>query len=378
MRTHFLAAILTAAVASLILTACGGGKTPQGQQAAEAGPLLLVPEDLLQAQTEALSEGPVVSGSLQPELQAELRAEVSGVVLEVLRDNGDLVEKGDLLVRIDPTAIRGQLLSAQEAERAAGVAYEQAQRQYTRMQAMVGKGLVAVEAVETAEGRRNQTQSDLASARARVVDARQQLEKTEVRAPFAGIVGARSVSAGDTAQLGMALLSVLDVSSMRFVGMIASDQVGRITPGAAVRFRVNGYAGQTFEGRVQRLNPLANEATRQVQVLISLPEQGAPTVAGLYAEGRIEAASRPAILLPESALVRDGDAAFVWTFEDGKTLRTAVQLGERDARLGRFEVTEGLAVGDQVLKHPLGALKDGGAAKLQDSATPTAVANRGD
>ncbi len=373
MYKRLLVVMMTAA----LLAACGGSPEPTAEAA--TAPLLLVPEDLLAAQTDALTEGPVISGSLQPELRAELRAEVAGVVLEVLKDNGDTVEKGELLARIDPTAIRGQLLSAQESERAASVALEQAQRQFARMQTMAKKGLVATEGVETAEGKRNQNQSELASARARVVDARQQLEKTEVRAPFAGVVGARSVSAGDTAQLGMQLLSVMDVASMRFEGMIAADQVGRVQPGAKVSFRVNGYPGQSFEGQVQRLNPVANEATRQVQVLVSLPANGAPGVAGLYAEGRIEASSRPAIMLPESVLVRDGDAAFVWQFRDGHLLKTAVELGERDARLGRIEIAAGLNTGDQVLKHPLGTLKDGGVAELGPVTTPPAsVAERGE
>jgi RND family efflux transporter MFP subunit len=193
------------------------------------------------------------------------------------------------------------------------------------------------------------------------------------------VVGARSVSAGDTAQLGMQLLSVMDVGSMRFEGMIAADQVGRVQPGARVSFRVNGYPGQTFEGQVQRLNPVANEATRQVQVLVSLPANGAPGVAGLYAEGRIASASRPAIMLPESVLVRDGDAAHVWQLKDGRTHKIAVELGERDERLGRVEIVAGLNAGDQVLKHPLGAFKDGGAAELQapSETAPESIAVRG-
>ena len=368
MNNRLMSLILAAA-----LSGCGGAAEPVLPTAA-AAPTLLVPEDLLTARTEALSDGPVISGSLQPELQAALRAEVAGVVLEVLKDNGDAVAKGDLLVRIDPTAIRGQLLSAQEADRAASVALEQAERQYKRMQEIGKKGLIATEAVEVAQGTRNQALSERVSARARVVDAQQQLEKTEVRAPFAGVVGSRSVSAGDTAQLGMQLLSVLDVGSMRFVGMVAADQAGRVEPGAVVRFRVNGFAGKSFEGQVQRLNPVANEATRQVQVLVSLPSADAPSVAGLYAEGRVEAVSRPAILLPESALVRDADAAFVWQFKEGRLLRTQVQLGERDARLGRVEISSGLNEGDQVLKHPLGALKDGAVATLKDVPLPAEVA----
>ncbi|MBD8526080.1 efflux RND transporter periplasmic adaptor subunit [Pseudomarimonas arenosa] len=347
-------------LSAAVLVACGKAAVPTDLQSAEPQPLLLVEQDVLVAEASALSQGPVISGSLQPELRADLRAEVAGIVLDVLKDNGDEVAKGDVLLRLDPTAIRDKLLSAQEAERAAKVALEQSERQFKRMQSMVKQGMVAVEAVETAEGKRNQAQSELASAHARVVEARQQLEKTEVRAPFAGVVGSRTVSPGDTAQVGMQLLSVLDIDTMRFEGMVAADQIGKVETGAPVRFRINGFAGQEFEGQVQRVNPVANEATRQVQVLVALSPQAADRlVAGLYAEGRIDVSSRPAIMLPESSLLRDGDTAFVWQVLDANLRRQQVSLGERDARLGRVEITSGLSAGDRVLRHPLGSLKDG-------------------
>ena len=309
--------LAAAAFAILLVASCGGDSPADSAGVEAAKPLLLVAEDLSTVQTETLTVGPVITGSLQPELRADLRAEVAGIVLQVLKDNGDEVSKGELLLRIDPTAIRDNLLSAQEAERAAEAALDQAERQYQRMQTMVEKGVVAVETVETAEGTRNQAQSALASARARVVESRQLLEKTEVRAPFDGVVAVRIVSAGNTVQVGTELLKVLDISTMRFEGMIAADEVGKVHPGAKVHFRVNGYPDREFEGTVQRMNPVANEATRQVQVLVSLPEIDVSFVAGLYAEGRIDAQSRSAIMLPESAVVREGDLAHVWIVRRG-------------------------------------------------------------
>jgi len=234
----------------------------------------------------------------------------------------------------------------------------------------VEKGVVAVETVETAEGVRNQAQSALASARARVVESRQLLEKTEVRAPFDGVVAARIVSAGNTVQVGTELLKVLDISTIRFEGMVAADEVGKVNPGARVHFRVNGFPDREFEGTVQRINPVANEVTRQVQVLVSLPEIDVNFVAGLYAEGRIDSQSRSAIMLPESAVVREGDLAHVWIVSQGALQHSQVVLGEQDRRLGRYEITSGVAAGDQLLRHPLGALKDGRAVQIGDAAEP--------
>lgn len=360
MRLAFTAVVL------LLLAGCDRSSSGTAEtQSAE--PLLLVAEDLIAAENGTLAQGPVISGSLQPEVRADLRAEVSGIVLEVLKDNGDEVGKGDLLVRIDSTAIRDNLLSAEEAERAAEAALDQAERQYKRMQTMVEKGLVAVETVEEAEATRNQAQSGLASARARVVESRQLLEKTQVRAPFDGVVAARSVSAGNTVQVGMELLKVLDIGTMRFEGMIAADEVGKVDVGASVHFRVNGFPGRDFAGTVQRINPVANQATRQVQVLVSLPPVDVEFVAGLYAEGRIDVQSRQAILLPESAVVREGDTAHVWLVKEGALQRAPVVLGEEDRRLGRYEISAGVAVGDRLLRHPLGALRDGRPVQISET-----------
>ncbi|MBI2379751.1 MAG: efflux RND transporter periplasmic adaptor subunit [Gammaproteobacteria bacterium] len=348
------------------LAACSGGETPV-ENTAPTKPLLLLSQDLLTVEMGELAQGPVVSGSLQPERQADLRAEVSGVVLQVHKDNGDLVKKGDLLLVIDPTAIRDQLLSAQEAERAADIALDQAERQLKRWTSMSKKGLVAAETLEGAELKRNQSQSELASARARVVEARQRLEKTEVRAPFDGILSGRLVSAGDTAQVGKELMKVVDPRSMRFEGFVAADQAGRVKVGDGVNFRVNGYAGKTFEGGVQRINPIADAMTRQVQMLVSVPTDE-QLVAGLYAEGMVRVASESAILVPESALVQDGDTHFVWRLRAASLSRIPVVLGQRNERDGRYAIRSGLTAGEQVLRHPQGALKDGGKVQLADKA----------
>lgn len=357
----------------LLLVACGakpgaGGADP----AATAKPLLLVEQDIAVAEQRAFGQGPVVSGSLQPEQRADLRAEVAGIVLDVLHDNGDEVKQGDLLVRIDPTAQRDQLLSAEAAERAASDALDQARRQLERMQTLSGKGLVTAENLEAAETRRNQAQSELASARARAVEARQQVSKTQVRAPFDGVVSARQVSAGDTAQLGKELLKVIVPGTMRLEGLIAADQVGRVEAGDAVEFRVNGYPGKTFRGQVQRVNPIANEATRQVQVMVGIEPDGTTLVAGLYAEGRIEVERRAAITAPDSALVREGDDSFVWQVEGGALHRQPVQTGETDPRSGLVEIVAGLEAGDRMLRRPLGALREGAPVELQATATAAA------
>ena len=343
-------------VVSLLLAACDKGGAPP---TAAAATLLLTPEDLRTVALAARSEGPVVTGSVQPERRADLRAEVSSVVLQVLKDNGEPVKRGDLLVRLDDTSIRDSLASAEEAVRAIAQAFDQAERQVQRLKTLQAQGMTSMQALEDAEVRRNNAQSELAAARARVVSARQMLQRTEVRAPFDGVVSDRKVSSGDTAQVGKELLKVMDPRSMRFEGLVSADRMSELQIGQRVGFRVNGYPTTNFNGTIKRIDAAANSTTRQVEVMIAFAGNELPRVAGLYAEGRIETGTTQVLTVPESAVVRAGDATHVWCVKDQALQKVAVQLGERDARRGEFPVLAGLAAGDRVLRAPGSTLRVG-------------------
>ncbi|MGZ5199886.1 MAG: efflux RND transporter periplasmic adaptor subunit [Telluria sp.] len=350
--------VLTIATA---LAACSKG--PHGGQAdkdAKPVQLLVSQEDLLTVQSNALLSGPVITGSIQPERRADLRAEVPAIVLQVLKENGDPVKKGDVLVKLDETSIRDSLLSAQEAMRASSQALDQSSRSLERLKTLRAAGMTSQQALDDAEVRRNNAQSDLSAARAREVSARQQLGRTVVRAPFDGIVSDRKVSNGDTATVGKELLKVIDPSSMRFEGQVSADRISQVKVGEQVAFRINGYGEQQFTGVVKRVDPAANDVTRQVQVLVSFGETSAkPRVAGLYAEGRIDAESSDALMLPESALVRDGDKTYAWRLNGKAIAKADLLVGARDQRTGNWEVKRGLKPGDAVLRAPNPGLKDG-------------------
>jgi RND family efflux transporter MFP subunit len=348
----------TAVVLAFVLALAACSKGPDAQKAA-AAPLLVSAEDLATIRNSALSSGPAITGSIQPERRADLRAEVQAIVLQVLRENGDAVKRGEVLVRLDDTAIRDGLASAEATSRSALQAFEQAERQFERMKTLRASGMASAQALDDAEGRRNGAQSDVEAAKARVVLARQQLQRTEVRAPFDGVVSERKASAGDTAQLGKELLKVIDPTSMRFEGLVTADVVGDVKAGQAVHFRVNGYGDQDFAGKVRRVNPAANPTTRQVEVLVDFVGEKQPRLAGLYAEGRLETQSRASLTVPASAVVRDGDKVSAYRVKDGKLQKVALTVGDRDPRTGDYVVVVGLAEGDQVIRYPTTALKEG-------------------
>jgi membrane fusion protein (multidrug efflux system) len=370
-RLLFLTLTMTLALAGCDRSAQATAKTAP----AAAPALLIAPEDTLTVRPATVSAGPLITGTIQPDRRADLRAEVSAVVLAVLKENGQAVKKGDLLVRLDDTSIRDSLVSSQEAERTAGQAFEQAERQFQRLSTLRASGMASAQMMEDAEIRRNQTQSDLSAAKARVVQARQHLQRTEARAPFDGIVSERKVSAGDTAQIGKELLKVIDPSSLRFEGLVSSDALSTVKSGQRVAFRVNGWGTQDFSGSIRLVAPTANPTTRQVEVLVDIEGTVPGRMAGLYAEGRIEAASSVALMIPASSVVRDGERAFAWRIKGMTLQKVALTLGDRDLRSGDYVVKSGVAEGDQLLRHPVATLKDGQAVKAPQSAGGGAAAS---
>ncbi|MFG6413433.1 efflux RND transporter periplasmic adaptor subunit [Roseateles sp. DC23W] len=356
--------ILTALTLALALTACGKGGKPDDAKAAAkpAAPLLLAPEDLRQVGQSGLIGAPVISGAIQPARRADLRAEVAAVVLQVAKDNGERVRAGDLIIRLDATAIRDGLTSAEEALRASQQSFEQTERVLVRQRTLNQQGMISMQGLEDAEVRRNAAQSDLAAAKARVVTARQQVSRTEVRAPFDGVVSERKISVGDTVQVGRELVKVIDPTSMRFEGQVSADRLGELKLNQPVSFRINGFGDAEFRGKLARIDAAANATTRQVELIAEFDDKTkAPQVSGLYAEGRVESADRRALVLAEGSIQRQGDSAFVWKVVGNQLKKVAVTLGERDDRRGEVVISSGLAMGDQVLRAPTGSLTDGAA-----------------
>jgi len=367
-RYPFAVSLIACLCISSSLVAC---KKPEADadKAAESVALSLGNEDILQLGTAEHGTGPVISGSLQPEMRADLRAEVSAMVIKVHKENGEAVRKGDVLVTLDGSVLRDNLNSAEESLRAAAQSLDGAERQYQRIKSLQAQGMVSMQGLEESEVKRNAAQSEHVASKARVAAAKQQLERTEVRAPFNGVVSARKASAGDTAQIGKELIQVIDPSSMRFEGQVSADQMGVLKIGQRVSFRINGMAQNgdqlSSRGVVKRIDGAANPVTRQVSVIVEINSKDRPPVVGLFAEGVVETLTKPAVMISESSLRREGDKVFAWVLDGNKIVKRAIQLGDRDTRLGQWVVTSGLAAGDKVLRNSGSSFKDGQAFTLR-------------
>jgi membrane fusion protein (multidrug efflux system) len=344
--SYIRGAVLAAAVLSL--AACGGA----GDEANDDGrpsEVVVSPENVLVVQVSDLRAGPPLSGTLAAERESTVRAELAGSVLQVYADKGQRVAAGAPLARIEDRAVQDALLSAQSGVRSARQALDVAERNADRTRRLQQAGAVADRDLESANLQVTTARGQLADAQARLASAAQQASNATARAPISGVVSDRPVNAGDVVQPGAALFTIVDPASMRLEAAVPAVRVGEVKVGAPVRFTVAGYPGRVFTGTVSRINPAADPATRQVPVTVSIPNAEGALVAGLFAEGTVEAQVRQALLVPIAAVDERGVTPAVMRLKGGKAESVPVTLGVRDGDTDRVEVTGGLQAGDTIL-----------------------------
>ena len=327
----------------------GGCNRDSGAEEAGQRVTVIGAETVVVADSTVLRTGPVVSGSLTPERQAEVRAEVGGTVLETFAEPGQRVKRGALLGRIDDRAVRDSYLSARAGVRSAEQSLQVARRNAERNERLAAAGAVAEREREEAVSAAASAEAAYADAQARLALAQKQLAYTQIRSPIAGVVSERQATGGDVVQTGNALFTVVDPRSLELAGTVPAEEVGKLHPGAPVEFTIAGYPGRTFSGTVDRINPSADPATRQVRVYATLPNAEQGLVSGLFAEGRIGTDLRKALLVPISAVDQRGVTPVVLVVRGGRVEQQGVELGVRDPATDRIEIRAGLQAGDTVL-----------------------------
>jgi membrane fusion protein (multidrug efflux system) len=337
--------------------ACGGEEQERTQAAPAAVPV--ASEDAVRAARKTIRTGPRIAGSLDARRRADVRAEAGGQVLEVSAELGQQVEKGQVLARIEAAAQGDALRSARAAVRSARENLTVAKRQAERTRALVAAGALAERDLETAQSAAVAAEASLGQAVAQEASARTQLGNTTVRAPMEGAISQAPVHTGDVVAPGAPLFTIIDPSSMRLEASVPSDNLASLRVGTPVSFSVRGYPRQLFRGTIERVAPAADPTTRQIPILVGIPNESGVLVAGLFAEGRLVGASREALVVPAAAIDTSGESPTATRVRDGVVERVSVQVGVEDAASELVEVVSGLAPGDTVLLRNARALPPG-------------------
>ncbi len=343
-RTHAIVALLAYTAAG-----CRDGDAVPDTAAATAQPVLVGPENVVVVKAEEIRSGPTLSGAIEAERNATVRAEITGAVMQTFAEPGQRVSARSLLARLDDSAIRDQVLSARAAVATAKSAADIAARELDRAEALLKAGAIAERDLERARNGALAAGTQLANARALYASAEKQQDRTRILAPFAGVVSARQANAGDIVSPGTALFTIVDPSTMRLEASLPAQSLALVRVGLPVEFTVAGYEGRRFSGRVTRINPAVDPATRQVRITATIPNAGATLVSGLFAEGRVASETRTGPVVPVAAVDESGVRPFVMRIRNGRVERVEIELGVRDEQSETVEARAGLVPGDTVL-----------------------------
>ena len=333
------------------------------------------PENIAVVSNTTIMSGPSISGTLEPEREAVLRAQVSGSVLQTYADQGQGVGPGTVLARIDASGIQDAYTSARAQVVAARNTADIATKDLARNEKLLAAGAIAERDIEQSRRSSIAAQAALEDANSRLASAERQYRSTTVTSPFAGIVSDRPVSAGDVVQPGTALYTVVDPSSMRLEASVPAEQLSLIRVGVPVVFTVSGYPGRQFVGHITRVNPTADPATRQVRIYVSIPNAGRTLVGGLFASGRVSTSTKNGLVVPAAAVDVRGTQPVVTRVKGGKAEHVNVSIGLTDKSTETTEILAGVMAGDTLLLGAAQGITPGTPVKVTAPANTPATAS---
>jgi membrane fusion protein (multidrug efflux system) len=372
------AAVLLGLSAMTAVNACSKSDKVSAAETAKLETMVVGPENITVAANGSIMTGPSISGTLEPDREAVLRAQVSGSVLQTYADQGQAVNAGTVLARIDASGIQDAYTSARAGLVSARNAADVAAKDLARNEKLLAAGAIAERDIDQSRRSSIAAQAALEDANSRLATAEKAYRSTTVTAPFSGVVSERPVSAGDVVQPGTALFTVVDPSSMRLEASVPAEQLASIRIGVPVNFTVSGYPGRQFVGRITRINPTADPTTRQVRIYVSIPNEGRALVGGLFANGRMSTATKMGLVVPQSAVDVRGSIPSVMRVKQGKAEKIQVQIGLTDKTSETIEVLSGLQAGDTLLLGAAQGITPGTLVRISAPAgSPAANSGRG-
>ncbi len=321
-----------------------GSSAPNQAAAGAPGEMPPMPVDVDTARRGSVVDAVRATGRIEAVQAVELRPDEQGRVVELLFQEGQPVAAGEPLVRVDDAMLRAQ------AERAAADR-DLARQQLDRVRRLRAQNAAAPADLERAEAAARSGEAALAVLQL-------QIERTVVRAPFAGVVGQRFVSVGDYVTSATALLALHTTDPQRAVIEVPERHAGHLRRGQPISFTVAAHPEREFRAVVDFIDPVVQSQSRTIVVKARAPNPGGLLSAGMFIEARLALATRPsAVVVPEDAVQPLRTANVVWAVVDGKASRRVVELGPRSQ--GTVEVVSGILPGELVVVGGLERMAEG-------------------
>jgi len=299
-------------------------------------------------------------GSLRSDESITLRPEVAGRISEIRFQEGQRTTRGDLLVRLDPAINNAEVQQARAN-------LTLAKSKYDRSVDLAKSNFISGQAKDEAE-------NNLKVAQAAVTLAEARLAKTEIRAPFSGVIGLRSVSVGDYVKEGADMVNLESIDLLKVDFRVPEIYLSQVKVGQSLSIALDAAPGKTYEGRVFAVNPLLDAAGRAVVIRAQVRNADASLRPGMFARVKLVTKDvQNALVVPEQSLVPQGEEQFVFKVVDSKAVRAKVEVGQR--RDGKAEVVQGVGPEDIVVTAGQLKLRDGVPVRVAGAAVTAASAD---
>ena len=264
-----------------------------------------------------------VSGTVQPVHQATVKAKVSGDVRQVTVREGESVQAGQLLARIDTADLESKLLERIGALESAKAQLALAEKTRATNQALLKQNFISQNAFDNSESSFSVSQGSVKSAEAQVQLARNALRDAIVTSPLAGIVAKRHVQPGEKVAFDSPLVTVVDLKDLELQAMVPAVDVPELAIGMTVELTIDGFGERQFSGRIERINPATEPGTRAILVYVGIPNRGRRAARRHVRDRphRARGERTRAPTLPATAIRTEAGQTYVWTIDERQARR---------------------------------------------------------
>jgi RND family efflux transporter MFP subunit len=354
------------------------------------GAARIVTVSVAEARTGQVRQELLLTGALRPKEQVEVTAKAMGRVDRLRFQLGDAVKKGEMIAELEDGELQQQVSRARAALAVARAATKQRQAElesskanFGRAESLMKSGLIPASDFESRRTAWEVVQAQVELARAQEGQAQAEIRELEIRlaqtkvyAPMDGLVARRHIDQGTIVTPSMPILTLVNLSTMVTMAGVPEQDVGRLRVGGRARVEVDAYGEQAFEGRVARIGPVLDPATRSATVEVEIANADGRLKAEMFARVTLDmGATRAAVIIPRDGLVYRGSQPGVFLIERSRSTFHAIETGQTMG--SDVEVLANLAPGTRIATRGSAMLREGDQVKIVEGGEVATSPSRG-
>lgn len=343
----YVVSVLAMLALAAVLGGCGSdsqSKTPDEEDGSEAVPVEVAP-----VSTGSVAAFFAGTATLEAEEEAEVVAKVQGVVEEILVEEGDPVQAGQVMARLEDEQLTVQLAQAEANMR-------KLENDYLRNQELFNKNLISAEVFQ-------RSKFEYESQKAAYDLAKLQLEYASIRAPISGVVAQRLIKVGNMVLANQPTFRITDFDPLLAVLHVPEHEMRKLRVGQPARLSVDALPGAEFTGYVERISPVVDPTTGTFKVTVEVNDPSRQLKPGMFARLQIVYdVHENALLVPKEAILAEDAESAIFVVKDQLAYRRIVQTGYTNRT--HIEVLSGVDAGDTVVITGQGSLKDSSKVEL--------------